>query len=404
MCDNMVPGVNHKVQKFYRLKRFTSVSGDKEIIQNLINDQQTQQLDLEIQNHTLQETLADLEESRNRYAALYDFAPVGYVTFDYGGYIRDINLTGASMVGIERSKLIGIPMVAVVFKNDIKLFLDHLQCCRETNDKVITELNLVAKSCVTILVQLYSLPLKSNAGQSSGFRSIITDITERKLVEKEMSRLEKLNLLGEMAASIAHEIRNPMTTIRGFLQLLGRNKDYSHQVSNIDLMIEELDRANNILSEFLLLAKSKPIQMNYLNLNNIVSAIYPLLSAEALSTEKSVVLELGEIAGVLADEREIRQVILNMAQNGLQAMLSGGKLVIRTFIDGGKVVLAFTDQGNGISPGILEKLGTPFITTKEKGTGLGLSVCYSIAARHNACIKVDTGPKGTTFFIQFNKL
>ena len=110
---------------------------------------------------------------------------------------------------------------------------------------------------------------------------------------------------------------------------------------------------------------------------------------------------MGDIPDLLLDKKEIHQVIHNLTRNGLEAMPPGGCLFIRTYKDGDVVVLAVQDQGKGIEPDVLEKLGTPFFTTKENGTGLGLAVCYSIAARHNAKIEIETGADGTTFYIKF---
>jgi len=104
---------------------------------------------------------------------------------------------------------------------------------------------------------------------------------------------------------------------------------------------------------------------------------------------------------LLLDEKEIRQLLLNLVRNGLEAMSEGGSLTIRTRQKGRDIRLSIEDEGEGISPKVLEKMGTPFFSTKEQGTGLGLAVCYGIAKRHNASIHVETGSKGTTFHIQF---
>ncbi|MHB1126273.1 MAG: ATP-binding protein [Bacillota bacterium] len=102
------------------------------------------------------------------------------------------------------------------------------------------------------------------------------------------------------------------------------------------------------------------------------------------------------------DEKEVHQLIFNLARNGLEAMLSGGRMKIKTWQDREKVVLAVQDEGQGINPDILDKIGTPFVTTKEKGTGLGLAVCYGIAKRNDAEINFETGSAGTTFYVTFN--
>jgi signal transduction histidine kinase len=192
-----------------------------------------------------------------------------------------------------------------------------------------------------------------------------------------------------------------MTTVRGFLQIYGSKKECEQYREYIDLMIEELDRANSIITEYLSIAKNKTVDLKTQNLNLIVEALFPLIKADAMNSCKYVQLELTEIPDLLLNEKEIRQVILNLVRNGLEAMLPGGKLTIKTFIDGDEVVLSVQDQGRGISVAILAKIGTPFFTTKDNGTGLGLAVCYSIVARHNAAINIQTGPKGTTLLVRF---
>ncbi|WP_153042986.1 PAS domain S-box protein [Neobacillus mesonae] len=229
---------------------------------------------------------------------------------------------------------------------------------------------------------------------------VLTDVTDRVHLEKQLARLDRLNLIGEMAAGIAHEIRNPMTTVQGFLQI-ARNNSELLSTEIIDLMLEELFRANSIISEFLNLAKNKISMKKRQNLNSILGAISPLIQAEALRSRKYVKLDLHECPDILLDEKEIRQLILNVALNGLDAMTQNGQLTIKTYTKQDKVILEIKDQGKGIQPEILEKLGTPFFTTKEKGTGLGLAICFSVAKRHQAEIDIATGNKGTVFSIHF---
>ncbi|MCL6639054.1 MAG: hypothetical protein K6T80_05140 [Firmicutes bacterium] len=223
----------------------------------------------------------------------------------------------------------------------------------------------------------------------------------RKAGEKEVARLDRLNLIGEMAAGIAHEIRNPMTTVRGFLQLLGDKQECSAFSHYLDMMILELDRANAIITEFLFLAKDRAVDLKETSLTGIVEAMLPLLRADAIKSDCRIEAELGNCPGLLVDEKEIRQLILNLVKNGIEAMPGGGIITIRTFMDNGEVVLAVQDRGSGIKPEVMEKIGTPFFTTKDGGTGLGLAVCYSIAERHNARVEVETGGGGTTFYVRF---
>lgn len=229
---------------------------------------------------------------------------------------------------------------------------------------------------------------------------VVTDITERILLEKEMVRLDRLNLIGEMAAGIAHEIRNPLTSVRGFLQMSKFKRDIL-SLEHIELMMGELDRANGIITEFLTLAKNKVNDKAQKYLNKILIALFPLIQAEALLSDKHVLLELGDCPELYLDEKEIRQLILNLVLNGLEAMSSGGTLTIKTYSEEQSVVLEIRDQGVGIKPELLEKIGTPFFTTKDKGSGLGLAICYSVAERHHAVIDVKSGDHGTVFSIRF---
>jgi len=222
---------------------------------------------------------------------------------------------------------------------------------------------------------------------------------ERVALEKELAKLARLNLIGEMAAGIAHEIRNPMTTIRGFLQMSKKSK--SMEVAYIDIMLEELNRANGIITEFLSLAKNKVSHQEQKNLNDIIASMQPLVQAEAMLSGKHFHVYYGSIPELQLDEKEIRQLLLNMAMNGLEAMNPGGALTISTYKEEDAVTLRIEDQGCGIREEYREKLGTPFFTTKDKGTGLGLAVCYSIAARHHAEIDLKSSDKGTVFLIKF---
>lgn len=224
-------------------------------------------------------------------------------------------------------------------------------------------------------------------------------ISEIKIIETELTRLNRLNLVGEMAAVIGHEIRNPITSVRGFLQLF--EYKYSQDIDYLNLMVEELDRANDIITEFLSLTRNKIVELKPINLNMIINKISPLICSSATALGNNVEIETGDVPDLYLDEQEIRQLLFNLVRNGLEAMPSGGILTIKTFTEKENVVLSIQDQGNGIDSEILDKFGTPFITTKEQGTGLGLAVSCGIAARHNAKIDVETGPAGSTFYIRF---
>lgn len=227
------------------------------------------------------------------------------------------------------------------------------------------------------------------------------DITDKKKIEYDITRIDRMNLIAEMAAGIAHEIRNPLTTVKGFLQMLGWKSDLQQYQDYYQLMINELERANCIITEFLSLTKNQTEDLELQNLNTIIQTLSPLIHADALQSEITIVEELGEITDISLNEKEVRQLILNLVRNGIEAMEAGKNLSIRTYMDSDKVVLAISDEGNGIKPEVLAKLGIPFFTTKEAGTGLGLMICKNIVKRHNAKMDIVTSSKGTTFYIQF---
>jgi signal transduction histidine kinase len=224
---------------------------------------------------------------------------------------------------------------------------------------------------------------------------------EKQKVEVELARLDRLNVIGELAASIGHEVRNPLTTVRGYLQLFQRKQEYGPHNTQFTLMIEELDRANAIITEFLSLAKNKRLDFAPATLNGIIASLFPLLQADAIREGKEIILDLGETPSIMVDSNEIRQLILNLIRNGLDAMKPGGVITIAVASDSDGVVLSVRDAGEGIPPAIFENLGAPFLTTKENGTGLGLTVCYKIVERHNGIIEVKTGLQGTTFAVRF---
>lgn len=250
------------------------------------------------------------------------------------------------------------------------------------------------------IYEIYSQPFIDADGSRLVFKVLI-DITDRKNADRELARLERLNMVGEMAAGIAHEVRNPLTTVRGFLQLLTTKDQTKQYLEFYHLMIGELDRANGIITDFLSLAKDRSSNFCSINITGIVKTLAPLLSADAINQDKEIILDLQEVPDTQGNDNELRQLILNLARNGLEAMQPGRSLTIQTLNLDQHIVLRICDQGRGIDPSILEKLGTPFLTTKERGTGLGIAICQSIVARHHASINYESTLTGTIVTVKF---
>lgn len=235
-----------------------------------------------------------------------------------------------------------------------------------------------------------------------GICCLFKNTAEKKKYEKEFRRLSNLDLIGQMAAGISHEIRNPMTTVRGFLQLLKQENQRDKHDVYFDVMIEELDRANSIITEFLSVGNTRTSDLEMLDLNAVIHDIAPLIKIDTFGQNKLIEFDTQDVPKLLLNRNEIRQLVINLYRNGLEAMEAGKVLTIFTCQeDENCVVLGVRDQGTGIKHDVLEKLGTPFFTTKDNGTGLGLGICYAIAARHNAKIEIQTGPEGTTFLTKF---
>lgn len=221
-------------------------------------------------------------------------------------------------------------------------------------------------------------------------------------MQYEMARLDRLNLVGEMAAGVAHEIRNPMTVVMGYIQFMAKraNTDWK---DNFSVVMEELKRVESIIGDFLSLARNKQVEKEYRDLNEIIQALYPLIAADCQKRGLNLELQLAsELPAACLDGKEMKQLILNLARNGIEAMDKGGTLTIKTERCEEETCLALSDTGCGMATDVLARIFDPFFTTKDEGTGLGLAVCKSIVHRHGGEIEAQSClGKGTTFWVTF---
>lgn len=324
-------------------------------------------------------------------------------TYDRDSKLMFANKKVAESTGYSLEEVRGRCILDFIAEEDkqkvMEMADEHLTKGGSGND----EYRILCKDGNKILVNAKTSPIVED-GVITGRLVLAEDITEHRKIEKEMARLDRLHTIGKMAASMGHEIRNPMTTVSGFLQMLSCKDEFLNYRSYFDIMLEELERANSIIAEFLSLAKNKIMNLQHNNLNNIIESIYPLLRADATLGDKSIITELEPVPDLLLDEKEIRQLIYNLVRNGLEAMNYGGRVCIKTYKDKDEVVLAVSDQGQGIKAEEMDKIGTPFYSTKENGTGMGMAVCYSIASRHMAEIKIDSNSSGSTFLVRFKQV
>nr|WP_228549661.1 MULTISPECIES: PAS domain-containing protein [Bacillus] len=233
---------------------------------------------------------------------------------------------------------------------------------------------------------------------------ILRDISERKQTEELMLKSEKLSIAGQLAAGIAHEIRNPLTAIKGFLQLMkptmGENEHY------FEIVFSELSRIELILSELLMLAKPQQNAVKErVNLKKIISEVTALLETQA--NLKGIFIKTDyehDSMYINGDQNQLKQVFINLIKNAVESMPDGGTVHILMTEDEYSVNVTVKDEGDGIPENVLKRIGEPFLTTKEKGTGLGLMVTFNLIKNHQGAIQVDSKPdRGTAFHITFPK-
>jgi two-component system, sporulation sensor kinase B len=226
------------------------------------------------------------------------------------------------------------------------------------------------------------------------------NIIAKTKIQKELQRAEKMNAIGQLAASVAHEIRNPMTVVRGFLQIFQSKEHFSkEEIMYVQLMIEELNRAEMIINDYLSLAKPELDQIEKVDASELAHKVTDLMNTFALM-KQNITLRTDIDSQILlkGNSNEMKQVLINIVKNGIEAMRDGGVLTLNIFKQGGYGVFEVTDTGIGMSPEELARLGTAFYSLKEKGTGMGLMVCYQIVDKMRGQIDViSVKGKGTTF-------
>ncbi|MDF2924868.1 MAG: histidine kinase [Paenibacillaceae bacterium] len=244
------------------------------------------------------------------------------------------------------------------------------------------------KSGRDIHISLTVSPVLGEGGEVLALAVTSRNITERKRTEELLRRSEKLSAVGQLAAGVAHEIRNPLTTLRGFAQLL-LQRDSASKV-HLELMIEELDRINLIVSEFIILSKPHLNQFVFKDLGQLLDYLVQLLEPQArlggIRIEKAVVADMPKVK---CEENQLKQVFLNVIKNGMESMPEGGTMEIEVLkLEQERVMIRFTDNGTGIPEELLPRLGEPFLTSKENGTGLGIMVSQRIIANHKGYMSI----------------
>ncbi|QPC46130.1 PAS domain-containing sensor histidine kinase [Mangrovibacillus cuniculi] len=234
--------------------------------------------------------------------------------------------------------------------------------------------------------------------------TVIRDVTEKMDMLEQLRKSDTLNVVGELAAGIAHEIRNPMTALKGFIQLLEKSMAGQHQMY-FQVISTELQRIETIITEFLILAKPQAVKFDRVNINDRVKETFDLMNAQALMHNVTMHCDLhADPLFIQGESNQLKQVLINFVKNAIEAMPSGGSLRLRTLVEHNEICIEIKDEGVGIPEDKIKKLGEPFYTTKERGTGLGLMVTLNIIKEHDGRMEVESSVgKGTIFKVFFKR-
>ncbi|UIO41214.1 two-component sensor histidine kinase [Brevibacillus brevis] len=225
-------------------------------------------------------------------------------------------------------------------------------------------------------------------------------IRESHIIRKQVERSEKLNLISELAASVAHEVRNPLTVVRGFVQLL-REETNPKNVEYIRLVLNELDRAEFIISDYLNLAKPHSETLERLEIAHTVKEVTAIMSSYSVMNRVEIACETEPGLFVESNAVKLKQALMNLMKNGIESMGQGGMLHVTVRAAGKYHVISIMDEGEGMTPEQIEQIGLPFYSTKEKGTGLGLMVtCRIIEAMQGTIHFQSQHGHGTQVTIQ----
>ncbi len=344
---------------------------------------------LEKTSRRLAERDSDLRNLAYFNRELIEGLPSGLLTTDLSGNVLIFNRAAENIVGIPQSRAVGKNIT------EIFPFIDSL-AVTERREGLITHGGDHRTIGLTISGSTDS------SERRTGYVCIFQDITELKNLEAELKHKETLAAIGELSANMAHEIRNPLASLKGSIEMLKEGnltKDYGEKLMNIAL--SEMDRLNKIISDFLTYSRPKEPEFFRFDLHAMLDEIIELIRSATMNTDTIAIRK--DFSGenvIVADPQKLRQVFLNLGMNALESMPAGGEIAISTRNLKDQVLITVRDSGTGIPQKNLKDIFFPFFTTKDKGTGLGLSIAYRIIEEHKGKITVKSVPgQGTTFAV-----
>jgi PAS domain S-box-containing protein len=308
--------------------------------------------------------------------------------YDLNGAILKVNASFEKMFKVNERDIIGSETSFLSFTsaNSLRVFLSKLKKQKQLSFELLT-----TTEGMYIDLNITLTPVKDVQGRIIALVFLMKDITDKKRTEEALMQSEKLSVIGELAAGVAHEIRNPVTVLKGFVHILSQE---SREKEFFTIMDKELERINQITNEFMALAKPQAIKIKRQNLKELIQEVCVFLESEAFINQVVIeVVHFEECICLECEPNQIKQVLINIIKNGMEAMPDGGKITIHSQVVDGFVNLLIKDEGYGIPKEVISKVGQPFFTTKEQGTGLGLMVSMKIIENHGGQLRIHSEEK-----------
>lgn len=359
----------------------------------------------------LKEKDTDLVELQTFYKNVAQSMSSGLLTTDLKGHITSFNRAAEDITGNFFEEIKGKIWHEIFNLEEIKSVFRKLEMLRIP---FRFEGNYVRKDGAKLALGITISSLKNESGETTGAIGIFQDLTKIKEMEDDIKKKEKLAMVGELAAGMAHEIRNPLASLSGSMQILKSESSLSGENKKLlEIALRETEKLNRIISDFLTYARPTPLNKKRCDINRLLNDTVTLLrnSKEYQKKIKIAANLEGKRLITEVDPNQMSQVFWNLSINAVQAMSDGGELIIsskkklkkgRGYSDFDKdyIEITFKDTGNGINPVVKDKIFYPFFTTKDKGSGLGLAIVHRIIEDHKGEIMVESKlNEGSRFII-----
>lgn len=361
--------------------------------------------ELEEKNRHLEQQVREIQRLKGDLDEIIESMDSGLIAVDTEGIVFTFNGAAERALGLDRQLAIGRTLPDVLSTGGRSIH----QALVERNSGTLEIAASVAQGQTAYLRGTVS-PLFDREGQARGATFIFTDLTSQRLLEERARRADRMAALGELAAGVAHEMRNPLTTIRGYLQMLPNFRDDASFIQEFsDNLIREIDRLTRLTNDLLSMAKPKAKHLQVIDLGELMANVVEFLSERAKQAGVELSLERQDIVNrVAVDSDRIKQVFINLIVNAIEASGTGGWVRLRlkrsveqVDAEGRRktfVVADVYDNGGGIPNDQIARIFDPFFTTKPSGTGLGLALSSRIAEEHDGLVRVESEEgKGSTF-------